>query len=180
MSNIKLKNILAENMRRFGTKNLSEQAIINLAKASPNFSRGVGRLGKPEDGIDVDLGDTSDCKVKKPMEDIIKEIFSKLKGITSPTITYDVKKYIFRLKDSMEGLGSSDDVYNVFKEVKDKETMASIIKNWESVTKSNESLYEWISDEMTVRWVVLYSIIQKNNYYDVKFDPCVTRKQIGG
>jgi len=58
--------------------------------------------------------------------------------------------------------------------------MASIIKNWESVTKSNESLYEWISDEMTVRWVVLYSIIQKNNYYDVKFDPCVTRKQIGG
>ena len=43
MSNIKLKNILAENMRRFGTKNLNESASGNLKyakKQSYNTLRG--------------------------------------------------------------------------------------------------------------------------------------------
>ena len=151
------------------------EPIFNVSK-NTGFA---GRTPKVEDGVDVDMDlISSKCEVKKTMEMIIKEIFSSLEKSSTSSSNEKVKKYINRLKNSMEGLGSTEDVYNVFREIKDKETISSVIKNWKSVTKSNDSLYEWISSEMTVRWVMIYSILQKNKFYGVTFNPCIKERKL--
>lgn len=149
---------------------------FDLSKSTPRSPSGKTPDTEMEDGV-ISMEDGL-CEVKKPMDMIVKEIFSSLEKSSTSSSNEKVKKYINRLKNSMEGLGSTDDVYNVFREIKDKETISSIIKNWKSVTKSNDSLYEWISSEITIRWVILFSILQKNNFYGVKFNPCIRKRKL--
>ncbi len=48
MANTKLKNLLAENMRRFGTKNLNEQADMQFAKKA-NYNSAMDIMDAAED-----------------------------------------------------------------------------------------------------------------------------------
>lgn len=177
----KIIRLTESDLTRIVRRVIKEQAPLglNLSKPTPNLTRGIGRLGRPDDGPDSGGNNTDDyydCSIKKPMDKQVKEVFDSLEKSSQGSPSDKIKKYIIRLKNSMEGIGSTDDVYNVFKEVKDKSTISSIIKNWKSVTKSSESLYEWISSEMTIRWVVLYSILESNNFYGVKFNRCLKGK----
>ena len=148
-------------------KVMSEQLITLASRTSPvpriNLSKSRPISGKPGFPEDSPVGDIP-CEYDS--QEKVEELFKEAKTWTSSSKDWQLVKPIAEeMKKQMEGLGSGN-VIDQFKKIDTKEKLAALVKNW---NYNNESLYQWISDELFIKWKTLLEILNKNFYNYIPF-----------
>lgn len=106
----------------------------------------LGRM--PETGQDVyGVGSNYDLDNTDFDKSLLK-LFANAKGKTHASVP-DHKNLILKLYNAMNGVGTTEStVIQVLSSLKNINELATILANWESVTKSSESLYKWLIGDM--------------------------------
>jgi hypothetical protein len=121
-----------------------------------------GLLDMPETGQDV-VGITNSklCKTTKTSSELVMELFIKLKKLSGLTNQSDktIQSWAQRLSNSMSGVGVSNDLLKVFKEIKTPQQMGSVLLTYNN--KFGRSLYQDLSGEHTITWNTIWLSIKK-------------------
>jgi indole-3-glycerol phosphate synthase len=121
-----------------------------------------GLLDMPEVGQDVvGINNAQLCKTTKTSSELVMELFMKLKKLKGLTSQSDktIQSWVQRLSKSMSGVGVSNDLLKVFKEIKTPQQMGSVLIAYNN--KFGRSLYKDLSGEHTITWETIWTNVKK-------------------
>jgi hypothetical protein len=145
---------------------LTESDLIRIVRRVIQEQPLGGLLGMPETGQDV-VGvhnyqlNTSSCKTTKTSSELVMELFMKLRKLSGLTNQSDktIQSWVQRLSNSMSGVGVSNDLLKVFKEIKTPQQMGSVLIAYDN--KFGRKLYEDLSGEHTITWETIWTNVKK-------------------
>ena len=72
-----------------------------------------------------------------------------------------VKPIMLKMKTQMTGVGSGN-VLNLLSQIKTPGELATLVKNWKNISGDNKTLFQWLSEEYTISWDQVLSVLEKN------------------
>ena len=147
---------------------------IDLSKGpKPGF--GAGRIGKPNDGVDIDFPNDYGygCVEYKTAEEIVKELFDLCSKRSHNEEWTKIDSWVKRLRKSVSGLGTTSDFMKVLSEIKTLDELCAVVNRYPVIDmhKRGESLFDAISGEVRLSWMEIIKTLIK--FIDeLKIDDC--------
>ncbi len=116
------------------------------------------------------------CQTYKSSKELILELFSKLRGVSGQPSQTDktIQSWVQRLKNSISGIGASNDLTKVFNEIKTPQQMGAVLNTYNK--KFGKTLTDELGGELTVSWDTIWKLVKKFST-GIKIEPC--KKQAG-
>ncbi len=152
-----MKYIITEKQYRF----LSEQPMLGVADVLLDPSNTNAEIFEPKS-----LGK---CKKENPPKTMMSKLFTycnKVPNSSNPKIS----QWNERLYKSMKGLGTGNDLINVFRELTSINDLASI---WKTFKYENQNLWQWLDGEWKYSWESIWNAIPENVKTPAKIPRCL-------
>jgi hypothetical protein len=145
-----MKIVISESQYRL----LNEQPFFGAAEVIDVMNNAAGPSG------DIGFSAGIECQKPTPAETKVSQLFKFAQKQPQVQIN-QVGGWINRLKKGMSGIGASDDVLKVLKEIKTMQQLSTIINNWSKYSGNNQTLLQWLSEEHTITWDTIWQSFGK-------------------
>jgi len=135
-------------------KLLREQSFFGAAEVIDVMNNAAGP------SVDVNVSTGLECQKPNSSENKVAQLFKFAQKQPQVQIN-QVGGWINRLKKGMSGIGASDDVLKVLKEIKTMQQLSTIINNWSKYSGNNQTLLQWMSEEYTITWDTIWKSFGK-------------------
>ena len=133
---------------------LREQSFFGAAEVIDVMNNAAGP------SADVNFNPSFGCQKPNPSETKVSQLFKFAQKQPQVQIN-QVGGWINRLKKGMTGIGASDDVLKVLKEIKTIQQLSTIINNWSKYSGNKQTLLQWFAEEHTITWDTIWQSFGK-------------------
>ena len=135
-------------------------AFVDMISGASNFGVNID----PVSGLNGNYG----CQKKKSSYDLVIELFNLSKKNPS-TIDTQIKKWVSRIYNSMDGIGIGIDFTIVLSEIKTPEQLGAVLDAYKITHKNYLSVD--LSGEYTISWATIWNNLKKFQS-KLKIDSC--------
>lgn len=133
---------------------LREQSFFGAAEVIDVMNNAAGP------SADISFSTGLECQKPNPAETKVSQLFKFAQKQPQVQIN-QVSGWINRLKKGMTGIGASDDVLKVLKEIKTIQQLSTIINNWSKYSGNKQTLLQWFDEEHTITWDTIWESFGK-------------------